>query len=88
MMFARMPKERVSEASAVWNMSFDTGTGAGSSVLGVTASSTGYGGAFLVGAGLVSIGTVTLAGDRVMGKHRVAEHDNIRTRLRQLRSGQ
>ena len=88
MMFARMPKERVSEASAVWNMSFDTGTGAGSSVLGVTASSTGFGGAFLVGAGLVSIGTVTLAGDRVMGKHRVAEHDNIRTRLRQLRSGQ
>ncbi|HIW91094.1 MAG TPA: MFS transporter [Candidatus Corynebacterium avicola] len=88
MMFARMPKERVSEASAVWNMSFDTGTGAGSSVLGASASSAGYGGAFLVGAGLVSVGTATLAGDRVMGRHRVVEHNNIRTRLRQLRSGQ
>ncbi|MDN6814171.1 MAG: hypothetical protein L0L92_07390, partial [Corynebacterium variabile] len=67
MMFARMPKERLSEASATWNMSFDSGTGAGSAVLGVVASSSGYGGVFLAGAGLVGLGTATLAGDRWLG---------------------
>ncbi|MEY8566746.1 MFS transporter [Corynebacteriaceae bacterium 7-707] len=87
MMFSRMPKERVSDASAMWNIGFDSGTGAGSSVLGVTASTTGYGGAFVVGAGLVGLGTATLAGDRVLGRHRVAEHHNVRTRLRRLRPG-
>lgn len=86
MMFSRMPKERVSEASAMWNIGFDSGTGAGSTVLGVTATSTGYGGAFLVGAGLVGVGTATLAGDRVLGRSRVTEHQNVRTRLRSLRT--
>lgn len=84
MMFARMPKERLSEASATWNMSFDSGTGAGSAVLGVVAFSSGYGGVFLAGAGLVGFGTATLAGDRWLGRHRVVEHGNIRTRLRRL----
>jgi predicted MFS family arabinose efflux permease len=86
MMFARMPKERLSEASATWNMSFDSGTGAGSAVLGVVASSGGYGGVFLAGAGLVGVGSATLAGDRWLGRHRVVEHGNIRTRLRRLTS--
>ncbi|MGO1949482.1 MAG: MFS transporter, partial [Mycobacteriaceae bacterium] len=87
MMFSRMPKERVSDASAIWNIGFDSGTGTGSSVLGVAASSSGYGGAFVVGAGLVGMGTVALAGDRFLGRHRVTEHQNVRTRLRRLRSG-
>lgn len=87
MMFARMPKERLSEASATWNMSFDSGTGAGSAVLGVVASSSGYGGVFLAGAGLVGLGTATLAGDRWLGRHRIVEHGNIRTRLRRLTAG-
>lgn len=84
MMFARTPKDRVSDASAVWNMAFDSGTGSGSAVLGVVAASAGYGGVFLVGAGLVGVGTLTLAGDRLLGRHRVVEHGNIRTRLRRL----
>lgn len=87
MMFSRMPKERVSEASAMWNIGFDSGTGTGSSVLGVAASTSGYGGAFVVGAGLVGLGTATLAGDRILGRNRVAEHHNVRTRLRSLRPG-
>ncbi|WP_297006606.1 MFS transporter [uncultured Corynebacterium sp.] len=87
MMFARMPRERLSEASATWNMSFDSGTGAGSAVLGVVASSSGYGGVFLAGAGLVGLGTVTLAGDRWLGRHRVVGYRNIRTRLRHLTTG-
>jgi MFS family permease len=87
MMFSRMPKERVSDASAMWNIGFDSGTGAGSSVLGVAATTSGYGGAFVVGAGLVGLGTATLAGDRVLGRHRVTEHSNVRARLRRLRPG-
>ena len=42
------------------------------------------GGVFLAGAGLVWFGTATLAGDRWLGRHRVVEHGNIRTRLRRL----
>ena len=87
MLFSRMPKERVSEASAMWNVGFDSGTGAGSSVLGVAATTSGYGGAFVVGAGLVGLGSATLAGDRLLGRHRVSEHDNVRTRLRRLLPG-
>lgn len=87
MMFSRMPKERVSEASAIWNIGFDSGTGSGSAALGVAATSSGYGGAFLVGAGLIGVGTATLAGDRALGRNRVAEHHNVRTRLRRLRPG-
>ncbi|MGN0095740.1 MAG: MFS transporter [Corynebacterium sp.] len=87
MMFSRMPKERVSEASAMWNIGFDSGTGTGSSVLGVAATTSGYSGAFVVGAGLVGLGTATLAGDRILGRNRVADHHNVRTRLRSLRPG-
>lgn len=87
MMFARMPRERLSEASAVWNMSFDSGTGVGSAVLGPVASAGGYGGVFLAGAGLVGVGTVCLASDRVLGRHRVVEQGNIRARLHRLTTG-
>jgi MFS family permease len=87
MMFARMPGDRVSEASAVWNMSFDSGTGAGSAVLGVVASAGGYGGVFLTGAGLVCAGTVALTGDRVLGRHRIVERHNVRARLSRLTTG-
>jgi MFS family permease len=87
MMFARMPKDRVSEASAVWNMSFDSGTGVGSAVLGVVAGLGGYGGVFLAGAGLVGAGTVALTGDRVLGRHRVVDQHDIRTRLSRLTTG-
>lgn len=87
MMFDRMPRDRVSEASATWNMSFDSGTGTGSAVLGIVAASSGYGGVFLAGAGLVGLGTVTLGADRFLGRHRVVEEHNIRTRLRRLTTG-
>lgn len=87
MMFSRMPKDRVSDASAMWNIGFDTGTGSGSAALGVAATTSGYGGAFLVGAGLVGLGTAAVGADRVLGRTRVTEHQNVRTRLRRLRPG-
>lgn len=58
MMFARLPQERISEASALWNMSFDAGTGAGSLVLGMVAARLAYTGAFAAGAMIVACACV------------------------------
>jgi hypothetical protein len=59
----------------------------GSAVLGVVAGLGGYGGVFLAGAGLVGAGTVALTGDRVLGRHRVVDQHDIRTRLSRLTTG-
>jgi len=83
-MFQRLPRTKVSEASAVWNMAYDAGTGLGSVVLGFVAARAAYSGAYAVAAGIVLVGVAATLLDRYLGAHRVAEHDNIRTRLRQL----
>ncbi len=83
-MFQRLPRTKVSEASAVWNMSYDAGTGLGSVVLGFVAGRAAYSGAYAVAAGLVVLGILATLADRYLGAHRVTEHDNIRTRLRQI----
>lgn len=83
-MFQRLPRTKVSEASAVWNMSYDAGTGLGSVVLGFVAARAAYSGAYAVAAGIVVIGILATLADRYLGAHRVTDHDNIRTRLRQL----
>ena len=71
MMFHRLPAAKVSEASAVWNMSFDSGTGIGAVVLGAVVSLAGYPGGFLAAAVLVATGGVALVLDRVLGRHRM-----------------
>ena len=65
-------------------MSFDSGTGVGSILLGIVASSFAFQGAF-IGAGiviLVGLGLVVM--DRFMGQHRVVDTGNVRTRLRRV----
>ena len=84
LLFYRLPRDRSAEASALWNMSFDSGTGVGSILLGIVASSFAFQGAF-IGAGiviLVGLGLVVL--DRFMGQHRVVDTGNVRTRLRRV----
>ncbi|MDO5512512.1 MFS transporter [Corynebacterium sp.] len=83
-MFQRLPRTKVSEASAVWNMAYDAGTGLGSFVLGFVAAQAAYSGAYTVAAAIVAVGIVATATDRFLGAHRVTEHNNIRTRLRQI----
>lgn len=83
-MFTRLPRSRVSDASALWNMAYDSGTGLGSFVLGFVAARAAYQGAFLVGAALVTVGLVINYADAVMGRHRIAEYSNTRARLRQV----
>lgn len=83
-MFQRLPRTKVSEASAVWNMAYDAGTGLGSVVLGFVAARAAYSGAYTVAAGIVLVGILATVVDRVLGAHRIVAHDNIRTRLRRL----
>ncbi|MGD7000936.1 MFS transporter [Corynebacterium halotolerans] len=83
-MFFRLPRSRVSEASALWNISYDAGTGLGSFVLGAVAARLAYEGAFGVGALIVVFGLALTVADRLVGRHRIAERDNTRARLRQV----
>jgi len=83
-MFHRLPRTKVSEASAIWNMAYDAGTGIGSFVLGFVAARAAYSGAYTVAAAIVAVGILATAVDRFLGAHRVTEHNNIRTRLRQI----
>lgn len=86
LMFARLPRERTAEASAYWNMAFDSGTGTGSFVLGLVAGVAlqPYPAVFAVAAGLMSIGLVAAILDHILGAHRVAERHNTRATLRKL----
>lgn len=86
LMFARLPRERTAEASAYWNMAFDSGTGTGSFVLGLVAGVAlqPYPAVFAVAAGLMSIGLVAAILDHIVGAHRVAERHNTRATLRKL----
>ncbi|WP_295626099.1 MFS transporter [uncultured Corynebacterium sp.] len=86
LMFARLPRERTAEASAYWNMAFDSGTGFGSFALGLVAGAAlrPYPAVFAVAAGLMAVGLIAAALDRLMGAHRVAEHHNTRATLRKL----
>ena len=83
-MFFRLPRSRVSEASAVWNIAYDAGTGLGSVLLGAVAAQAAYAGAYTVGAGIVVVGLAATVADRVVGAHRITELNNTRARLRQL----
>lgn len=83
-MFFRLPRSRVSEASAIWNIAFDSGTGVGSFVLGIVAASLAYSGAFAAGAAVIFVGLILTIADRFVGKHRITEYNNTRARLRQV----
>ncbi|MEJ6012607.1 MFS transporter [Corynebacterium sp. H127] len=84
MMFTRLPRNRVSEASALWNIAFDSGTGIGSFALGLVATAFAYSGAFATAAGLMLLGLVATVLDSFLGRHRITESGNIRARLRQV----
>lgn len=81
-MFTRMPRSRVSEASAIWNIAFDSGTGVGSFALGLVAARFAYSGAFAAAAAIMACGLFVTLLDALLGHHRVSETNNIRTRLR------
>jgi predicted MFS family arabinose efflux permease len=67
-MFLRVPRDKVASASTIWNASIDSGTGIGSMVLGVVATSFGFVGAFIGGAALLIIGLLAEVYERVTKK--------------------
>jgi len=83
-MFTRLPRSKLSEASALWNMSFDSGTGLGSLLLGFVVASSGYVGAFSTAACIVAVALSLKIADTIMGNHRIVEYDNTAARVRQL----
>ncbi|RNE49762.1 MFS transporter [Corynebacterium alimapuense] len=87
-MFHRLPRSKVSEASAVWNVFFDAGTGIGSFLLGAVAARAAYSGAFWVGSGIVLIGLAVTVLDRIVGEKRLHRYDNTRARLHRISSSQ
>ncbi|QPK80357.1 MFS transporter [Corynebacterium lizhenjunii] len=84
-MFSRLPRENVSEASAVWNIFYDAGTGLGSVLLAGLVTAAGYATAYGAGALIILAGVVMTGLDFYLGAHRIAEHDNIKTRLQRMR---
>ncbi|AIT61416.1 MFS transporter [Corynebacterium doosanense] len=84
-MFQRLPRSKVSQASAVWNIFYDAGTGIGSVVYGAIVAAWYYSGAFTAGALIIVVGIALTVADRIVGRHRVSEYDNIRTRLQRVR---
>lgn len=84
-MFYRLPRSKISEASAIWNISYDAGTGVGSALYGLLIAQFAYSGAFYAGAIVITLGIGMTALDMWLGRHRVAEYDNLRTRLTRAR---
>ncbi|WP_295644325.1 MFS transporter [uncultured Corynebacterium sp.] len=84
MMFHRLPREKSAQASALWNMTFDSGTGLGATLLGVVAGALAYQGAFFVAGAIVVVGIFVAILDRIIGRHRVTDHGNVRERLRRV----
>ncbi|MBC3185266.1 MFS transporter [Corynebacterium sp. zg-331] len=83
-MFLRLPRSKVSEASAIWNIAYDAGTGAGSFLLGAVAARAAYSGAFATAATFIAMGIALTAADSFAGRHRLTEYQNTRARLRQI----
>ena len=56
LLFGSLPRTRLSDGSAIWNMAFDGGTGVGSLILGVVAVRVDYPETFVVATFLVGVG--------------------------------
>lgn len=85
MMFDRLPREKTTLASALWNMTFDSGTGVGAVVLGVVASALSYPAAFWCAAAFVTFAMFVAMVDFYAGRHRRWENNNMVQQLRAVR---
>lgn len=88
LMFGRLSKDRNEVASAIWNASFDSGTGIGSFVLGSVATiavgANQFFWVFAASGALVAVAFVVTLVDQVLGNHRIAEENNLRAVVRRL----
>lgn len=84
LMFYRLPRSKSSEASAIWNIAFDGGTGLGSTMYGMLLTMMMFTPMFGLAAAVILIGVVITLLDRQLGKHRVVEVNNLSVRLKNV----
>ena len=85
-LFYRLPKSKVSEASAMWNIAFDSGTGMGSMFYGFLLGTMTVGPMFGIAGGVILIGVMVTTTDRFLGRNRVVEVNNLAVRLRSVQA--
>ncbi|MDY5784998.1 MFS transporter [Corynebacterium sp.] len=83
-LFYRLPKSKVSEASAMWNIAFDSGPGLGSMAYGLVLVYVTLGQMYALATAVILIGVAVTLTDRSLGRNRVADVDNLRVRLRSV----
>lgn len=86
MMFYRLPKSKSSQASAIWNISFDGGTGLGSTFYGMLLAGMTFAPMFGIASGVIVVGLAVTLLDRRLGRHRVVEVGNLATRLKSVQA--
>ncbi|WP_311355610.1 MFS transporter [Corynebacterium riegelii] len=84
MMFYRLPRSKASQASAIWNISFDSGTGIGSTVYGMMLVGMSFAPMFGIAAGVILVGLAVTLLDRQLGRYRVVEVNNLAVRLKSV----
>lgn len=68
MLFDRLPREKTTTASALWNMSFDSGTGLGAIILGMVAGAASYHGAFWVASATILTALLIASWDTITAR--------------------
>lgn len=86
MMFYRLPRSKTSEASAIWNIAFDGGTGLGSTFYGMLIATIAFAPMFGIASGVIAIGLIVTLLDRQLGRHRVVEVNNLSARLKAVQA--
>ncbi len=86
LLFYRLPRHKTSEASAVWNIGFDGGTGLGSAVYGMLVTQMAFAPVFGIASGVIAIGLAITLLDRQLGRHRVVEVNNLSARLKAVQA--
>lgn len=86
LMFYRLPRHKTSEASAIWNIAFDGGTGLGSTMYGALLVTVAYAPMFGIAAAVITLGIGVTILDRQLGRHRVVEVNNLAVRLKSVQA--
>lgn len=86
LLFYRLPRHKTSEASAIWNIGFDGGTGLGSTFYGTLVAQMAFAPVFGIASGVITIGLAITLLDRQLGRHRVVEVNNLSARLKAVQA--
>lgn len=86
MMFYRLPRHKTSQASAIWNIAFDGGTGAGSTFYGMLVTTMAFAPMFGIASAVITLGLGVTLLDRRLGRHRIVEVNNLSTRLKAVQA--